>query len=89
MFAPPAPRADGRKNLIGLDRGELAAELDALGLPTLVPRSKPLADAASSLHELAVWALMAVLAVHVGAALHHALIRRDGVWARMWPPRAR
>jgi cytochrome b561 len=63
--------------------------LDALGLPTLVPRSKPLADAASSLHELAAWALMAVLALHVGAALHHALIRRDGVWARMWPPRAR
>lgn len=63
--------------------------LDALGLPTLVPRSKPLADAASSLHELAAWALMAVLALHVGAALHHALVRRDGVWARMWPPRAR
>ena len=63
--------------------------LDALGLPTLVPRSKPLADAASSLHELAAWALMAVLALHLGAALHHALIRRDGVWARMWPPRAR
>ena len=63
--------------------------LDALGLPTLVPRSKPLADAASSLHELAAWALMGVLALHVGAALHHALIRRDGVWARMWPPRAR
>ncbi|WP_330451095.1 hypothetical protein FLP41_10390 [Paracoccus marcusii] len=32
---------------------------------------------------------MAVVALHVGAALHHALIRRDGVWARMWPPRAR
>ncbi|WP_373946408.1 cytochrome b [Paracoccus marcusii] len=63
--------------------------LDALGLPTLVPRSKPLADAASSLHELAAWALMGVLALHVGAALHHALIRRDGVWARMWPLRAR
>lgn len=63
--------------------------LDALGLPTLVPRSKPLADAASSLHELAAWALMGVMALHVGAALHHALIRRDGVWARMWPPRAR
>lgn len=63
--------------------------LDALGLPTLIPRSKPLADAASSLHALAAWALIAVLALHVGAALHHALIRRDGIWGRMWPPRAR
>jgi len=38
MFAPPVPRADGRKNLIGLDRGELAAELDALGLPSFRAR---------------------------------------------------
>ncbi|MGP1397142.1 MAG: 23S rRNA (adenine(2503)-C(2))-methyltransferase RlmN, partial [Inquilinaceae bacterium] len=30
LFAPP-PRADGRRNLVGLTREELAAELEALG----------------------------------------------------------
>lgn len=63
--------------------------LDAMGLPPLVPRSEALASAASTLHGVAAWALLAVLAVHVAAALNHALIRRDGIWQRMWPPRAR
>ncbi|TGN55383.1 cytochrome b [Paracoccus liaowanqingii] len=63
--------------------------LDAIGLPPLVPRSEALADAASALHQGAAWALVAVLALHVGAGLHHALILRDGVWQRIWPPRAR
>ncbi|MBM3604085.1 MAG: cytochrome b [Alphaproteobacteria bacterium] len=62
--------------------------LDALGLPTLVPRSRSLAEAASSVHAVAATTLIAVVALHVAAALHHALIRRDGVWQRMWPPRA-
>lgn len=60
--------------------------LDRLGLPALVPRSEPLAQAASRLHEVSAWLLVAVLALHVGAALHHALIRRDGIWSRIWPP---
>lgn len=60
--------------------------LDAMGLPPLVPRSEALAGAASALHAAAAWALMAVIALHVAAALHHALIRRDGVWRRIWPP---
>src|SRR3954447_1361331 len=38
MFAPSAQGADGRRNLIGLDREELAAELSALGLPAFRAR---------------------------------------------------
>src|SRR3954470_5456153 len=38
MFAPVAQGADGRRNLIGLDREELAAELSALGLPAFRAR---------------------------------------------------
>lgn len=60
--------------------------LDAMGLPPLVPRSEALAQAASALHAAAAWALMAVITLHVAAALHHALVRRDGVWGRIWPP---
>ncbi|WP_405406021.1 cytochrome b [Paracoccus sp. Ld10] len=63
--------------------------LDALGMPTFIPRSKSLADAASTLHEMAAWALIAVIALHIGAAVHHAVVRRDEIWSRMWPPRVR
>lgn len=60
--------------------------LDALGAPTLVPRSDALAAAAKAIHAGAGLALAALIALHVAAALQHALLRRDGVFARMWPP---
>lgn len=59
--------------------------LDRLGLPTLVPRSDTLATAAKTVHEYGGYALMALLLAHIGAAIHHGL-RRDGLWARIWPP---
>ncbi|HYD55945.1 MAG TPA: cytochrome b [Burkholderiales bacterium] len=37
----------------------------------------------STVHETAAWLLAALLCVHIGAALTHA-IRRDGVLARIW-----
>ena len=58
--------------------------LDALGLPGLVPRSEPLAEAASRLHALVRILLIVLILAHVGAALQHAA-RRDGVLSRMWP----
>ena len=60
--------------------------LDALGLPRLVPRSDALAATAKAVHYGAGLAIAAVLAMHVGAALMHGIIRRDGVFSRMWPP---
>ncbi|SNR45094.1 cytochrome b [Paracoccus sediminis] len=59
--------------------------LDRLGFGPWIAKSESLADAASALHATAAFVLIAILAVHVGAALQHALIRRDGVWSRMWP----
>ena len=38
QFAPPAAPADGRKNLVGLDRAELEAEMKALGEPAFRAR---------------------------------------------------
>ncbi|GIK99351.1 MAG: dual-specificity RNA methyltransferase RlmN [Alphaproteobacteria bacterium] len=38
QFAPPAGEADGRTNLVGLDRAELAAELGRLGQPAFRAR---------------------------------------------------
>lgn len=61
--------------------------LDSLGIGTLLPRSDALAETAKSIHYLGGLALMALIALHVGAALHHGLIKRDGVFQRMWPSR--
>ncbi len=63
--------------------------LDALGIGTFVPRSEMLANIAKSIHYLTAFAIVVLLLMHIGAALQHALIRRDGVFERMWPPTRR
>lgn len=60
--------------------------LDALGVPPLVPRSKPLEEAAQGVHASTVVVLIGFILLHVGAAMQHALVHRDGVFRRMWPP---
>jgi len=60
--------------------------LDALGLGTLLPQSDALAEAAKTVHYWAGLALLALAALHIGAALYHRVVRRDGVFSRMWPP---
>jgi cytochrome b561 len=60
--------------------------LDALGFPRIVPRSDALAGFASTLHFYGRMVLVAVILLHVSAALYHALWLRDGVLSRMWPP---
>jgi len=37
-----------------------------------------------SLHEIGTWLLIALLAVHVGAAFLHQFVQKDGVLRRMW-----
>jgi cytochrome b561 len=60
--------------------------LDALGVPSLVPRSDALAEIAKTAHYLGGLAFAALVAAHVGAALFHGIVKRDGVFSRMWPP---
>lgn len=59
--------------------------LDALGIPALVQRSDALAAFAKSVHFYGAWTIALLIAMHIGAALHHGLIKRDGVFSRMWP----
>lgn len=59
--------------------------LDALNVPAMVPRSDGLAETAKAIHSNARFILVALILVHVGAALRHA-IARDGVFSRIWPP---
>jgi len=60
--------------------------LNAIGFPPLVPRSDTLADTAQWIHSTARFILVAFILLHIGAALQHGLIKRDGVFSRMWPP---
>ncbi len=59
--------------------------LDALNVPAMVPRSDALAETAQTIHSNARFVLVALILVHVGAALRHA-VARDGVFSRIWPP---
>jgi cytochrome b561 len=58
----------------------------AMGAPHLTPRSNWPEETAIQIHATARILLIQLILMHVGAALHHLLIRRDGVFGRMWPP---
>ena len=59
--------------------------LDAMGVPRLPP-NEALAAIAQRAHFLGKFVLIGLVAMHVGAALGHAIVKRDGVFSRMWPP---
>ncbi|HUH76386.1 MAG TPA: cytochrome b/b6 domain-containing protein, partial [Devosia sp.] len=52
------------------------------GAPGALPEFSDFAP--SMLHGLGALLLMILLVLHVGAALFHVLIRRDGIFKRMW-----
>lgn len=54
-------------------------------LPALAPKNKPLADIAIDVHQYLFWFLVAVLVVHVAAALKHHVFDNDNVLRRMLP----
>jgi len=59
--------------------------LRLLPLPNLVMKDKALADSWREVHETLGWVLVAVLAVHLLAALKHHFIDRDDTLRRMLP----
>ena len=60
-----------------------------LPLPDFVGPDKALAEAIKPWHGALAWALAALVVVHIGAALKHHFIDRDGLLTRMWPAGAR
>ncbi|MEW5422797.1 cytochrome b [Amorphus sp. 3PC139-8] len=48
-----------------------------------VPGVRSLSDAAGEVHEISAWIMLAILAIHVAAALKHHLIDKDDVLRRM------
>jgi len=63
------------------------AFLAVLPLPDVVAADSDLADTLSDYHVLAAWLLLALVALHVLAALWHHYFRRDGVLMAMLPGR--
>ena len=60
--------------------------LDAMGLPGFVPRSDALAETAKTVHYFSSLALAAIIGLHIAAACFHGIVKRDGVFSRIWPP---
>ena len=54
-------------------------------MPNLAPPSEALDRAMGNVHYALAIALGLALAAHIGAALWHALVVKDGVLTRMWP----
>ena len=56
-----------------------------LPLPDLVPRDQDLFETLRTTHHMLARGLIVLLIVHVAAVVHHDVLRRDGVFRRMWP----
>jgi cytochrome b561 len=56
-----------------------------LPLPDLVAPNPELAERIKPLHGLSAWALIGLVGLHIGAALKHQFIDRDGLLTRMRP----
>jgi len=52
-------------------------------LAALVAQGSPTGSATGEIHQVIVWVLLAVVAMHVAAALMHAFVYRDRVMQRM------
>ena len=55
-------------------------------LPALWGRSETVADVTLSVHVVLAFVMIGLIALHVAAAIHHHVVRRDGLMRRMWPP---
>ena len=56
-----------------------------LPLPDLVPRDQDLFETLRTTHYILSRLLIVMLILHVAAVVHHDVLRRDGVFRRMWP----
>jgi cytochrome b561 len=67
--------------------GRAVSLFGVLAIPPLVPESDHLSQAAIALHLGGEFLIYGLVGMHVGAALMHGFIRRDGILERMLPRR--
>ena len=53
---------------------------------TAVAQGGGVSEVAKTIHATAKYGLIALIGMHVAAAAYHGIVRRDGVFSRMWPP---
>jgi cytochrome b561 len=70
-------------------RGDRVDLYFVVELPAIIGHNRPLAREAIAVHGLVAVLLLAVIAMHAGAALYHHYVRRDGVLRAMLPRRRR
>lgn len=68
--------------------GHAAPWFGLFEFPALVGKNEALAHRASIAHYWLAWAIGVVLALHLAAVAWHVWVKRDDVFARMWPARA-
>lgn len=52
----------------------------------MISRNKELANTAMAIHHWVRIPLILLILAHIGAAAMHGLIKKDGIFSRMWPP---
>ncbi len=73
--------------LSGAARGRQTSFFNLFTVPQLSPLDSELARITHDMHIYGQWVLIALVVAHVGAALYHRFVLRDGILARMWPQR--
>ena len=73
----------------GFANGPTTPLIGGISVPVIPGISKGTGELAGELHEMAAYLLVALIMLHVAAALKHQLIDRDGLLWRMLPGRAR
>lgn len=53
-------------------------------LPAITAKNEPLSEALFEVHETLAWVIVALVVVHIAAALYHHFVARDRVLVRMW-----
>lgn len=74
--------------LMSSAKGVQTVWLGVLPLPNLVQKDKALGELLEQVHQTLSFTLLFLVAAHVGAALKHQFIDRDGLLRRMWFTRA-
>lgn len=67
--------------------GHAVSLFGLVSIPPLLPANPRLSQLAIAVHLVGQYLVYLLVALHVAGALYHALVRRDGVLARMLPPR--
>ena len=70
---------------LATDASDFPVEFFGWNLPQFIAKDAAMGEALYAAHEIVGWVLVGLVALHIGAALKHWLVDRDGVARRMTP----